>query len=138
MPAKLLLAKCNTTYGSISLMTTMGMTTARKILPAFLFLAANEHFLQAMGYTLNEVVGKHHSMFAEREYKESEAYTIFWQQLSLGKAQVGEVKRIAKNGMAIYMNASYTPVYDQEKRVTKIIKFAQAVIKEEKVVLEEF
>ncbi|QHT71527.1 PAS domain S-box protein [Rhodocytophaga rosea] len=98
-------------------------------------LTANERFLQVMGYSLEEITGKHHSMFVEKAYKGSNEYNTFWQDLTLGEAQLGDVKRITKHGMEVYLNASYTPVFDQQGQVSKIIKFAQVVNQEKEIML---
>jgi len=47
-------------------------------------LDANENFLNLMGYTWAEIVGKHHSIFADREYAQTSAYRDFWAKLRRG------------------------------------------------------
>ncbi len=90
-------------------------------------LHANENFLNAMGYTLAEVQGKHHSMFVEASYGNSPAYARFWQDLRAGLNQVGEFKRIGKGGKEIWIQASYNPIFDNEGRPFKIVKYATDV-----------
>ena len=63
-------------------------------------LHANENFLQAVGYTLDEVRGRHHSMFCDSAFAASEAYTQFWQRLRGGQYEHGEYKRLGKGGQA--------------------------------------
>ena len=91
---------------------------------------ANENFLDVMGYTLEEVVGQHHSMFCEPSFEQSAAYVDFWADLASGKVERAEYKRIGKGGSEVWINASYNPVLDLEGRVHKIVKFATDVTAE--------
>lgn len=91
---------------------------------------ANENFLNVMGYTLEEVVGQHHSMFCEPSFEQSAAYVDFWADLASGKIERAEYKRMAKGGREVWINASYNPVLDIEGRVHKIVKFATDVTAE--------
>ncbi|NVM79439.1 methyl-accepting chemotaxis protein [Duganella sp. SG902] len=90
-------------------------------------LHANDNFLRALGYSLGEVQGRHHSMFCEAEYSASPAYKQFWASLASGEFQQGEYKRVAKDGREIWINASYNPVMDGDGKPYKVIKFATDV-----------
>ncbi len=90
-------------------------------------LTANENFLQAMGYSLEEVVGRHHSMFCEPELVASPAYRQFWADLARGQFQSASYKRIAKGGREIWIQASYNPVLDRKGKPVKVIKFASDI-----------
>lgn len=85
---------------------------------------ANENFLNAVGYRLEEIKGKHHGMFVEPGYRNSAAYQEFWRVLREGEYQSGEFKRIGKSGNEIWIQASYNPIHDADGRLTKIVKFA--------------
>ncbi|MES2263497.1 MAG: PAS domain-containing methyl-accepting chemotaxis protein [Pseudomonadota bacterium] len=85
---------------------------------------ANENFLKTIGYTLEEVQGKHHSMFCEPEYVKSAAYQEFWQKLGRGQFEQGDYKRLGKNGREVWISASYNPVLDADGKPFKVIKFA--------------
>lgn len=87
---------------------------------------ANENFLNLMGYQLQEVQGKHHSIFVEPGTANSAAYQQFWADLRCGKSQTAEFKRIAKSGKEVWIQASYTPIIKNGK-VQKVIKFASDV-----------
>jgi methyl-accepting chemotaxis protein len=87
-------------------------------------ITANENFLRAMGYTLAEVQGRHHSMFVEPAYGASAEYKQFWATLREGKFQAAQYKRIAKGGREIWIEASYNPVLDLNGRPWKVVKFA--------------
>jgi PAS domain S-box-containing protein len=89
--------------------------------------SANANFLEAMGYTSEEIIGKHHSLFVDPVQVRSDWYKSFWKELAHGNAQTGEFKRLGKNGREIWINASYTPIKDQNGKVYKIIKFAQDI-----------
>jgi PAS domain S-box-containing protein len=73
-------------------------------------ITANANFLNAMGYTLAEVQGKHHSMFVEPAYKESAEYREFWAKLGRGEYQAAQYKRIGKGGKEVWIEASYNPL----------------------------
>jgi len=88
---------------------------------------ANENFLGAMGYTIDEVQGKHHSLFVSPEYRESREYAEFWQTLRRGEYQSGEYKRIAKGGKEVWIQASYNPILDMNGVPFKVVKFATEI-----------
>jgi methyl-accepting chemotaxis protein len=90
-------------------------------------LSANENFLRAMGYTLEEIKGKHHSVFVEPEYRESEEYRNFWQRLRSGQFDAGRYKRIGKAGREVWIQASYNPIFDTAGKPYKVVKFATDV-----------
>lgn len=88
---------------------------------------ANNNFLQAMGYTLDEVVGRHHRMFVDPVYGESDDYRGFWESLRRGKFQTAEFKRYGKGGRQIWFRATYNPVVDGSGAPCKVIKYAMDV-----------
>ena len=85
---------------------------------------ANQNFLKALGYSLAEVQGKHHSMFVEHDERNSPAYREFWQTLNRGQYQAGEYKRIANGGREIWIQASYNPILDLNGNPFKVVKYA--------------
>ncbi|WAC27548.1 methyl-accepting chemotaxis protein [Ancylobacter sp. SL191] len=87
-------------------------------------LTANANFLNALGYTLDEICGRQHAMFVAPEERDSPAYRQFWAQLGRGEFQAGEFRRIGKGGREVWIQASYNPVYDPAGRLTKVVKFA--------------
>lgn len=87
-------------------------------------LAANENFLAAMGYALEEVRGQHHSMFAEPEHRQSGEYRAFWAKLGRGEYDAGQYKRLGKGGREVWIQASYNPIYDMNGRPFKVVKYA--------------
>jgi methyl-accepting chemotaxis protein len=90
-------------------------------------ITANENFLHIFGYSLDEIVGKHHRIFCDPGYAESPEYTQFWQKLSRGEYDADEFKRISKNGAEIWLQASYNPILDIEGRPLKVVKFASDI-----------
>ena len=94
--------------------------------------SANDNFLDLFGYTLDEVVGKHHRMFCEPEYSESSDHAAFWQQLASGSLHSAEFKRIAKDGREIWLQASYNPVLNKKGEPEKVIKFATDISAEKR------
>lgn len=88
---------------------------------------ANDNFLQAMGYTMEEIKGRHHRIFCDSAYASSLEYERFWAALNRGEAQNGEVRRVTKNGREVWLSAIYSPLLDQSGRVSKIVKFASDI-----------
>jgi methyl-accepting chemotaxis protein len=87
-------------------------------------LHANDNFLRVLGYSLDEVQGRHHSMFCEPDFAASPVYKQFWAKLGAGEYEHGEYKRLAKGGREIWINASYNPIMDADGKPYKVIKFA--------------
>ncbi|WP_019903432.1 PAS domain-containing methyl-accepting chemotaxis protein [Methylobacterium sp. 77] len=87
-------------------------------------LDANDNFLTALGYTLPEIVGRHHRLFVEETAREGAAYAEFWNALKRGVYQAGQFKRIAKDGREIWIEASYNPILDASGRPYKVVKFS--------------
>jgi methyl-accepting chemotaxis protein len=87
-------------------------------------IEANENFLGAVGYSLTEVTGKHHRLFVEPSFAESNEYKIFWESLGRGEYQAAEYKRIAKGGREIWIQASYNPIFDPSGKPFKVVKYA--------------
>ncbi|AXX93046.1 chemotaxis protein [Malaciobacter molluscorum LMG 25693] len=90
-------------------------------------IEANKNFLDAIGYSLEEIQGKHHRIFCTESYKNSQEYKDFWKILNDGITQTAEFKRIKKNKEPIYIQASYIPIKDNKGKVYEIIKFAQDI-----------
>ena len=93
-------------------------------------ITANANFLNALGYTLEEVRGKHHSMFVEPAYRESPEYREFWAALNRGEYQAAQYKRIGKGGKEVWIEASYNPLLDARGKPFKVVKFATDVSKQ--------
>ncbi len=92
-------------------------------------ITANDNFLKTLGYTLDEIKGKHHSLFVEPAYKESAEYRAFWEKLRKGEYQAAQYKRIGKGGKEVWIEASYNPVMDANGRPCKVVKFATDLTK---------
>ena len=90
-------------------------------------MAVNENFCRTMGYSREEVIGKHHSLFVEADYRRSEEYKDFWKQLGEGKYQAGKFKRVGRGGKAVWLEASYNPIVDKLGRPFKVVKLAEDV-----------
>ena len=94
-------------------------------------LHANENFCQAFGYSLQEVLGRHHSMFVEDSYRNSQAYRTFWDDLRRGSSSTDIFKRLGKGGREIWLQAVYTPILDGNGKAFKVVKIANDVTKAE-------
>jgi len=97
-------------------------------------LDANAHFCQTMGYTVEELRGKHHRLFCDPAYVKTAEYQQLWRELGEGKAISGTFERIDKAGREVWLEASYMPVRDELQHVTSVIKVASDIsqrVKEE-------
>ena len=91
-------------------------------------LDANQNFLNTLGYEkASEIIGKHHKIFCDSTLVNSKEYTDFWNNLNKGIVQTSEFRRIKKDGTSIFIQASYTPIKDNNGKVYKVIKFAQDI-----------
>ena len=88
---------------------------------------ANEVFLALLGYRLEELRGKPHSIFVEPDYRASAAYKAFWTDLGHGRFQAGRFKRLGKGGEPVWIEGAYNPILDENGRVAKVVKFATNV-----------
>jgi methyl-accepting chemotaxis protein len=134
----------NTTFDAISRTSVViEFTTLGEI------LFANEKLCNTLGYSLEEIKGKHHSIFIESDYKNTTEYLEFWNKLGRGEFDAGQYKRIHKDGSEIWLQASYSPIFNEEGKVIKIVKFAtditsqksaelalEAAVKESQTVVE--
>jgi methyl-accepting chemotaxis protein len=87
-------------------------------------LTANDNFLHALGYSLSEIKGKHHSIFVEPADRDGAVYRAFWAALNRGEFQAGEFKRVGKGGKEVWIQASYNPILDLNGKPFKVVKYA--------------
>jgi methyl-accepting chemotaxis protein len=91
---------------------------------------ANQNFLSLMGYSLEEVKGRHHSLFAEEGARQSPEYKQFWAKLNDGQLQAGEFKRLGRGGKVVWIHGSYNPILDRSGRPIKVVKYALDITKQ--------
>lgn len=99
-------------------------------------VTANDNFLNALGYRLDEIQGKHHRMFCEESYVRSSEYREFWEKINRNEYQAGEFKRIGKGGKEIWIQASYLPILGTDGKVSRVVKYASDITEAVKVRLE--
>jgi methyl-accepting chemotaxis protein len=87
-------------------------------------LSANENFQAALGYSLDEIKGRHHSMFVAPAYRDSAEYKDFWARLKRGEYQASQYLRIGKGGREVWIEASYNPIFDLDGKPCKVVKYA--------------
>ncbi len=87
-------------------------------------ITANDNFLNTLGYRLDEIKGKHHSLFVDPTFAASHEYRQFWADLNAGKFQSAEYKRLGKGGKEVWIQASYNPIFDADGTPFKVVKFA--------------
>jgi methyl-accepting chemotaxis protein len=95
-------------------------------------LTANDLFLKTVGYSLEEIVGKHHSIFMDPAERDGEAYRGFWKRLADGEAFQAEALRCVKGGARIWLQAVYTPISDRAGCVFKVVKYASDITAQKK------
>lgn len=100
-------------------------------------LSANQLFLDTMGYALQDIRGKHHSMFVLPGDRDSASYRAFWAALNRGESQAAEFKRVGKGGAEVWILATYNPILDESGKPIKIVKFASDVT-EQKLLAANF
>jgi methyl-accepting chemotaxis protein len=93
-------------------------------------LDANALFLATLGYSLEEIKGKHHSMFVDPADRSSPEYRLFWDKLGRGEYDAGQYKRIAKGGKEIWIQASYNPILDPGGKPVGVVKYATDITKQ--------
>ena len=99
-------------------------------------LTANDNFLKTLGYKLEDIKGKHHSMFCIESYKNSNAYKEFWQKLNKGEFDSGEYLRVGNNNEKIWIQATYNPIFDINGNPFKVIKYATNITEKKNSMLE--
>jgi len=99
-------------------------------------ITANDNFLNTLGYSLDEIKGKHHRMFCEAAYTNSQEYANFWAKLNRGEMDSGVSRRLGKGGKEVWIQASYNPIMDSKGKVYKVAKFATDVTAQKKAQLE--
>jgi methyl-accepting chemotaxis protein len=87
-------------------------------------LHANENFCRALGYNLEDIKGRHHSLFVETSHRDAPEYRAFWERLASGQYDAGRYCRIGQGGREVWIQASYNPIYDMNGRPFKVVKYA--------------
>ena len=99
-------------------------------------LNANDNFLNTLGYKKEEILGKHHSIFCEDSYKNSNEYKEFWKKLNFGEFDSGEYLRVGKNGKHIWIQASYNPIFDMNGKPFRVVKYATDITTKKNTMFE--
>ena len=90
-------------------------------------LSANDGFLSVMEYSRDEIIGKHHSMFVDPEYRRSQEYKGFWDALARGENQADDFQRVGKGGKEVWVQAIYSPILDGNGKAFKVVKIASDI-----------
>ena len=101
-----------------------------------IILSVNEQYLDMVGYTEEEVIGKHHSLFVEKGYEHTEGYLEFWQGLKKGRFQQGVFKRVTKSGEPIWLQGNYNPLMDASGKPDRVLKMATNITPTKKQQIE--
>ncbi|SDQ48823.1 PAS domain S-box-containing protein [Pseudomonas grimontii] len=95
--------------------------------PDGVILDANDNFCKAMGYSAEEIRGKHHRIFCDEAYTRTDAYAKLWHDLARGEALSGTFMRLNRHGQEVWLEASYMPVLDSDNHVHRVIKVASDI-----------
>jgi methyl-accepting chemotaxis protein len=95
---------------------------------------ANANFLGAVGYSVSEVVGKHHRIFVDPAEHHSSGYREFWEELAAGRDKSGQVRRIGKSGQEVWLQANYSPILSPRGVPYKVVKFATDITQQVRLV----
>ncbi|MCQ8278783.1 methyl-accepting chemotaxis protein [Acetobacteraceae bacterium KSS8] len=90
-------------------------------------ISANENFLRSVRYTMDQIKGRHHSIFLDPEQREDASYARFWDALRSGTYQAGRYKRLTRDGKTVWIEGAYNPINDESGKVCKVVKFANDV-----------
>lgn len=94
-------------------------------------ITANNNFLNTVGYSLSEIQGQHHSMFATPDLRNSVEYSQFWERLNRGQYEAGIFERVGKGGKQVSIRASYNPILDTDGRPFKVVKYASDITEQQ-------
>ncbi|MES2661833.1 MAG: methyl-accepting chemotaxis protein [Pseudomonadota bacterium] len=103
--------------------------------PEGYILNANANFLKCVGYGLSDIKGQHHKMFCYDEFYRQQP--TFWNDLKAGQFKSGQFERKNSRGESLWLEATYNPIFDEDGKVVKVIKFASditALIKQQQAV----
>lgn len=100
-------------------------------------VGANENFLSAVGYTIDEIRGQHHRMFVGKEYSKSQEYQQFWIDLGNGETQSGEFQRYGKGRREVWLQATYNPIVDLDGQLTSVVKSAADITAQKQLSLDQ-
>ena len=97
---------------------------------------ANENFLSVMGYSFDEIKGKQHRIFVDRDYANSAEYADFWKKLAEGQFFAQQFRRLGKGGKVVWIEASYNPIMDANGKPYKVVKFATDITEQVNLLVE--
>jgi methyl-accepting chemotaxis protein len=85
----------------------------------------NDRFEQLLGFSREELLGKHVSIFVDEATRRSPAYQASlqdtWDRIRRGESVVGEARRVTKQGKEIWIQYSYAPILDSHGRPVKCV-----------------
>ena len=88
-------------------------------------ITANTNFLNFMGYSLQDVKGKHHRIFCYDQFYDENPN--FWKDLKTGSFSSGRFKRKTAGNKTVWVEATYNPIKNEKGQVYKVIKFASDI-----------
>ena len=96
----------------------------------------NELFAKTMGYTVEELLGKHHKELCFPDFADSTNYERFWRNLLSGLSYQDKIKRMGANGVSIWLEATYMPIFAHHSRkVVGISKIATNITERQNTIV---
>lgn len=99
-------------------------------------IVANENFLKVMEYSLDDIKGRHHRMFVDKSYSNTNEYARFWEDLAAGKEQIDQYKCISRSGREVWLQSVYSPVKDEMGRIIKIVMVSTDISSQKNVLFD--
>lgn len=88
---------------------------------------ANDNYLAMAGYAEHELIGRHHAWLCDKNYLTTDDYRQFWQDLRRGAFRNGRFQRVGKHGRPFWIQANYSPVFDSEGNLSRVVKYAHDI-----------
>ena len=85
-------------------------------------LRANANVLRLFGYEEGQVIGQSHRLFCSADTVSEHDHVRLWQGLRRGEMQSGTYRRADRRGHALWVEASYTPINDEQGVPVMVLK----------------
>jgi methyl-accepting chemotaxis protein len=96
---------------------------------------ANDIYLKLLGYTLEEVKGKHYGMVVDKEIAEAEIFREFWHSMQKGEVRQNDYRKRCKDGSHVWVNAIFNPVCDASGKPFKVVGYLSDITRQRETAL---
>jgi methyl-accepting chemotaxis protein len=84
---------------------------------------ANEIYLKLLGYTLEEMKGRHYAMVVDKEVSEADIFRSFWAAMQKGEVRQNDYRKRRKDGSHVWVNAIFCPIVDADGKPYKVVGY---------------